>query len=182
MFLINTGVKNRLTSGIDFQILTSSANLFNSFRTGTVDIAYETFDPEQVNSLKQGAAANGWQVIEEKSNVISYLALNIKQKPLDNLAVRQAIAAIIDRPLLVERVYKQQAVPLYSMIPNTFDSYRPLFQTSYGDGNVAKAKELLAKAGFTKANPLKLELWYPTTSKTREQVASTFERICSSET
>ncbi len=165
--------KKPVNSGIDFQILTSSANLFNSFRTGTVDIAYETFDPEQVNSLKQGAAANGWQVIEEKSNVISYLALNIKQKPLDNLAVRQAIAAIIDRPLLVERVYKQQAVPLYSMIPNTFDSYKPLFQTSYGDGNVAKAKELLTKAGFTKANPLKLELWYPTTSTTREQVAST---------
>ena len=165
--------KKPANNGIDFQILTSSANLFNSFRTGAVDIAYETFDPEQVTSLKQGAAENGWQVIEEKSNVISYLALNIRQKPLDNLAIRQAIAAIIDRPLLVERVYKQQAVPLYSMIPNTFDSYKPLFQTSYGDGNIAKAKQLLAKAGFTKTNPLKLELWYPTTSTTREQVAST---------
>ncbi len=159
--------------GIDFQILSSSANLFNTFRTGAVDIAYQTFDPEQVESLKQGATSSGWQAIEEKSNVVSYLMLNVKQKPLDNPMVRQAIAAMIDRPLLTERVYKNQAEPLYSMIPNTFDSYKPNFQTVYGDGNGTKAKELLAQAGYTKDNPLKLEVVYPANSPTREQIAST---------
>lgn len=159
--------------GIDFQILSSSANLFNTFSTGAVDIAYQTFDPEQVASLKQTAAASGWQAIEEKSNVVSYLMLNVKQPPLDNPAVRQGIAAMIDRPLLSERVYKQQAEPLYSMIPNTFDSYQPNFKTTYGDGNITKVKEILAQAGYTKDNPLKLEVVYPANSPTREQIAST---------
>lgn len=159
--------------GIDFQLLSSSANLFNTFRTGAVDIAYQTFDPEQVESLKQRAASSGWQVIEERSNVITQLGLNVKQKPLDNLVVRQAIAAMIDRPLLTERVYKKQAQPLYSMIPDTFDSYKPVFQTAYGDGNVTKARELLAQAGYTKENPLNLEIVYPAYSLTREQMAST---------
>ncbi len=158
--------------GVDFQILSNAANLYNAFRTGAVDIAYQTFDPEQVESLKQQAEKNGSQAIEEKSNVVTHLVLNVKQKPLDNLAVRQAIASTIDRPLITERVYKKQAQPLYSMIPDTFNSYKPTFLTSYGDGNVDKAKELLAQAGYTKDNPLKLQVVYPGYSLIREQIAS----------
>lgn len=59
------------------------------------------------------------------------------------------------------------------MIPDTFDSYKPVFQTAYGDGNVTKARELLAQAGYTKENPLNLEIVYPAYSLTREQMAST---------
>ena len=159
--------------GVDFQIFSNAANLYNSFRTGAVDIAYLTFDPEQIESLRQQATSNGWQVIEEKGNVVTHLILNVKQKPLDNLAIRQAIASMLDRPLLIDRVYKKQAQPLYSMIPDTFNSYKPVFLTSYGDGNVDKAKEILTKAGYTKDNPLKLQIAYPAYSLIREQMAST---------
>lgn len=159
--------------GIDFQIFSNAANLYNSFRTGAVDIAYQTFDPQQVESLKQRSAASGWQAIEEKSNTVTHLILNVKQKPLDKLEIRQAIASMIDRPLLTDRVYQKQAQPLYSMLPDTFSSYKPTFLTTYGDGNVDKAKELLAKAGYTKENPLKLQVVYPGYSLIREQIAST---------
>ncbi len=165
--------KKPANKGIDFQILSSSANLFNYFRTKRVDIAYQTFGPEQVDSLKQQTASNGWQVIEDRSNVVSYLMLNVGSEPLNNPVVRQAIAAMIDRPLLTERIYKKQAEPLYSMIPDTLDSHKPIFQTAYGDGNVIKAKELLTQARYTKDNPLKLEIVYPTSSPTRAQIAST---------
>ena len=80
---------------------------------------------------------------------------------------------MIDRPLLTQRVYKKQAEPLYSMLPTTFESSKPIFQTAYGDGNVTKAKQLLTQAGYTKENPLKLEVVYPSNSLTREQLAST---------
>jgi peptide/nickel transport system substrate-binding protein len=158
--------------GLDFQILTNSANLFNSFRTSAVDIAYQTLDADQIISLKNGAKSGGWQVIEAPSNVISYMVLNIKQKPLDKLEVRQALAYLIDRKLISDRVLRNQAQPAYSFIPTSFNVSKPTFQTVYGDGNIAKAKELLTKAGFTKANPLKLDIWYPTSSTTRQQVAS----------
>ncbi|MBW4665089.1 MAG: ABC transporter substrate-binding protein [Chroococcus sp. CMT-3BRIN-NPC107] len=167
------------TSGIDFQILSSSANLYNTFLKGGVDIAYQTFSPDQVESLKQQATQKGWQALEEKSNVVTHMMLNIKQKPLDNVVIRQALASAIDRSLIVERVYRNQAEALYSMIPSTFDSYRPIFLTKYGDGNVAKAKELLAQAGYTASNPLKLEVFYPANSLTREQIASTLREFAS---
>ncbi|MBW4647838.1 MAG: ABC transporter substrate-binding protein [Kastovskya adunca ATA6-11-RM4] len=161
--------------GIDFQILTSSANLFNSVQTGAVDIAYQSFDPDQIVSLKKGASSGQWQAVEDPSNNISYLVLNTKQKPLDNPEVRQAIAAIVNRKLINERVLRNQAEPAYSLIPTGFDVSKPTFEEAYGDGNIAKAKELLAKAGFTKENPLKLELWYPSSSAVRQQTASTLQ-------
>jgi peptide/nickel transport system substrate-binding protein len=159
--------------GLDFQILSNSANLFNTFRTGAVDIAYQTFDPDQIVSLKNGEKSGGWQVIEAPSNVISYLVLNTKQKPLDKLEVRQALAYLMDRKLINERILRKQAEPAYTLIPTSFDASKPTFATTYGDGNIAKAKELLTKAGFTPTNPLKLEIWFPSGSAARQQVAGT---------
>jgi peptide/nickel transport system substrate-binding protein len=159
-------------NGLDFQILSSSANLYNSFRTSAVDIAYQTFDPEQITSLKNLEKSGGWKVIEAPSNNVSYLVLNTQQKPLDQLEVRQAFAYMMDRKLINERILKNQAEPAYTLIPTSFEASKPTFNTVYGDGNIDKAKELLTKAGFTSANPLKLEIWFPSGSAVRQQVAS----------
>ena len=162
--------------GIDFQFLTSSANLFNAFRTGGIDIAYETLDPDQIAKLQTDAASGGWQVLETKGNVVNYMVLNTKSEPLNKVEVRQAIASLLNRPLIVERVLRNQGEPAYSMIPNTFDVSKPTYKDAYGDGsNIAKAKELLTKAGFSSTNPLKIEVWYPSASIIRQQVSSTLK-------
>jgi peptide/nickel transport system substrate-binding protein len=171
--------KKPATTGIDIQILSNSANLYNTFIKSGVDVAYQTFSPDQVDSLKQQANQKGWQALEEKSNVVTHMMLNVKQKPLDNVLVRQALAYAIDRSLITNRVYRKQAEALYSMIPSTFDSYQPIFQTKYGDGNIAKAKELLGQAGYSASSPLKLEVFYPANSLTREQIASTLREYAS---
>jgi peptide/nickel transport system substrate-binding protein len=173
--------KKPANQGIDFQVLTSSANLYNTFRTGTVDIAYQTFDPVQISSLQQNAQSGGWQVLEAKGNVISYMVLNTQQKPLDRVEVRQAIASLVNRQLVNERVLRNQGEPAFSMIPNTFNVSVPVYQQLYGDGNIAKAKELLTKAGFSKENPLRLEIWHPIGSSVRQQVASILREYAAQE-
>lgn len=107
--------------GIDIQIFTSPANLFNTFQTGGLDVAYQTLDPEQIASLERDASSGGWSVIEGGTNVINYMSLNRRIEPLDDVRVRQAIAAMVDRPLLNERVFQGQAEPLYSLIPPSFE-------------------------------------------------------------
>lgn len=162
--------------GIDFQFLTSSANLFNAFRTGAIDIAYQSLDPDQIAKLQADAASGGWQVLETKGNVVNYMVLNTKSEPLNKIEVRQAIASLLNRPLIVERVLRNQGEPAYSMIPNTFDVSQPTYKDAYGEAsNIAKAKELLTKAGFSAAKPLKLEVWYPSASTIRQQVSSTLK-------
>jgi peptide/nickel transport system substrate-binding protein len=161
--------------GVDIQIISSPANLYNTFRTGGLDVAYQTLDPDQIRSLVSEKDRGGWQVIEAGTNTINYMVLNQKVKPLDNVKVRQAIAAMIDRKLFVDRVFQGQAEPLYSLIPDTFPVSKPVFETQFGDGNYDKAKTLLQEAGITESNPLDLEIWYSSTSTARSLIASTLK-------
>jgi peptide/nickel transport system substrate-binding protein len=161
--------------GINIQVYAgNSANLFNSFKTGEIDVAYQSLDPQQIETLIDGAG-DEWQVIEGSGTVVNYLVLNLQQEPLNQLEVRQAIASIVNRALINDRVLKGQAEPLYSLIPTAFDAYQPSFETLYGDDNTAKAKELLTKAGYSAEKPAIIEIWHPSGSITRGIVADTMK-------
>ncbi len=164
-------------SGINLQILSSPANLFNTFRTGAVDVAYLSLEPDQIRNLEEGTTSGDWQSITAQGSVVSYIVLNRNQKPLDQLKVRQAIAALIDRPLIMQRVLYGQAEALYSMVPTTFNVHQSVFKDKYGDGHFDQAKQLLTTAGFSKGNPAKLQVWYPTSSPTRALAAQTLKAL-----
>jgi peptide/nickel transport system substrate-binding protein len=164
--------KKPLNRGVNVQIFSNnSANLYNSFRTGSVDVAFQALEPEQVKSLEEGAKAGNWQSIAIDGSVTSYLILNVLQKPLDNPLVRQALAALVDRPTINERILYGQGNPLYSIIPSTFNVSQPVFKNAYGDGNIAKAKQLLTQAGFSPQNPARVQIWYPSGSTSRRLTA-----------
>lgn len=161
--------------GIDIQIFSSSANLFNAFKTGAIDVAYFTLDTDQISNLEAEASRQGWQVISTDGKTVNYMVLNLNSEPLNNKEVRQALASIIDRNLLNERVLQGKAEPVYSLIPTKFDGYKPVFQENYGDGNFDKAKELLEEAGYSQEKPAKIEIWYAANSTKRQLTASTLK-------
>ncbi len=166
--------------GINMQIYSSnSANLFNSFKTGAVDVAYQTLDPQQIENLR--SSEGKLQVIEGSGTVVNYLVLNLQQEPLDQPEVRQAIAAGINRALINERVLKGQAEPIYSLLPTAFEAYQPSFETLYREANTSKAKELLTKAGYSAENPAIIEIWHSSGSITRGIVAETIKAYAASE-
>lgn len=167
--------------GVNIQVYAgNSANLFNSFQTGAIDVAYQSLDPQQIESLISGAD-NKWQVIEGSGTVVNYLVLNLQQEPLDRPEVRQAIASIINRALINDRVLKGQAEPIYSLVPTAFESYQPTFAEPYGDGEIAQAKELLTEAGYSTENPAIVEIWHPSGSITRGIVADTMKAYADQE-
>ncbi|WP_019505323.1 ABC transporter substrate-binding protein [Pleurocapsa sp. PCC 7319] len=161
--------------GINIQIYAgNSANLFNSFKTGAIDVAYQSLDPQQIENLIDHAG-NKWQVIEGSGTVVNYLVLNLQQEPLNMPEVRQAIASIINRTLINDRVLKGQAEPIYSLIPTAFDSYHPSLEKYYGDVHTDNAKKLLTTAGYSTENPAIIEIWHPSGSITRGIVAETIK-------
>ncbi|WP_193196222.1 ABC transporter substrate-binding protein [Nostoc sp. MG11] len=163
--------------GINVQIQTSPVNLFNAFRTGAVDVAYLSLQPDQIRSLEEGGKKGDWQAITAQGSVVSYFVLNRNQKPLDQPEVRAAIASMIDRPLIMQRALYGQADPLYSMIPTTFNVSQPLFKDKYGDANLDRAKQLLTTAGFSKENPARVQIWYPSSSPTRSLAAQILKSL-----
>nr|OEJ73437.1 peptide ABC transporter substrate-binding protein [Desertifilum tharense IPPAS B-1220] len=162
--------------GVDIQLFTSSSNLFNAFRTRAIDVASGTLDSEQIKSLEKETQRQGWQEITADGNSVNYMVLNVNSEPLNRVEVRQALAAIVDRNILNQRVLQDLAEPLYSLIPDTFPSHKPVFE-QYGDGNAEKAKQLLTQAGFSQANPAVVEIWYSSNSTKRSLVASTLKAI-----
>lgn len=121
--------------GINIQFFSSSANLFNAFRTGAIDVAYQSLDPDQIKVLEEKSRQGDWQAIAGPGNVITFLSLNLRTPPLDRVEVRQAIAAMIDRQILKERVSLGQSEALYSLIPSIFAASQPVFAGKYGEGS-----------------------------------------------
>jgi peptide/nickel transport system substrate-binding protein len=78
------------------------------------------------------------------------------------LAVRQAVASLVDREAIADQVYKGTYTPLYSFVPDGFAGATMVLKDLYGDGNggpdAAKAKEILEAAGVT--TPVALSLQY----------------------
>lgn len=87
------------------------------------------------------------QVSEEPD--VTYYAFNMEDKVVGKSKyLRQAISMASDYDTLIARYYNGRAVSAQSMIPPTVDGYDPNYKNPYKEFNVAKAKELLKKAGY----------------------------------
>ncbi|MEM3229212.1 MAG: ABC transporter substrate-binding protein [Fervidicoccaceae archaeon] len=128
--------------------------------SGEIDIAWRTLLPADIVALSKQSGIN---VISVPSTFIRYLVLNVNMSPTNNLLVRQAIAAAINRTQIISTALMGAGTPLYSLIPTSMSAYKPVFLTYYGDGNLSLARQLLSQAGYSETNKLQLTLWYTPT-------------------
>ncbi len=146
------------TKNIIFKIYSDSVALNLAMQSGAIDIAYRQLAPSDNQAYKTNTNFKFW---EGPGAFIQYLCFNEKSPPFDKVAVRQAVAAALDRSLITNTVFLGQVDPLYSMIPAGMAYHQDSFKT-YGDANVAQATSLLQSAGYSTSNPLKFTLTYPT--------------------
>lgn len=84
----------------------------------------------------------------------AFVALNTQHKPFDKVEVRQALKLAFDQKTYLSQVFQGTATAASSPLPPSTWSYLADKSYSY---NPAKAKELLAKAGF--ANGFDTTIW-----------------------
>jgi len=123
---------------------------------GEIDVATKTLNPTDYTDLK---AAGKLQVIEGPGAQIRYLCFNHTTAPFDQAGVRQAISYAVDRNAVTSIAFQGTHVPLYSMVPMGMWSHTDTFPKR----DLAKAKDLLTKAGFSADNKLKMDLWWTPT-------------------
>jgi peptide/nickel transport system substrate-binding protein len=127
--------------------------------TGEVDIAYRQLAATDTKSFETNSAVKVWT---GPGTFIQYLVFDETFPTYQHQLVRQAIAAAVNRTLIVNTVFLGLAEPLYSMIPNGMIYHTNAFQTDYGNANVAKAQNLLTQAGYSTSHKLIINLTYPT--------------------
>jgi len=124
-----------------------------AIETGEVDVAYRTFEPTDILDLKKNP---NLRVLEGPTLSIRYNVFNAQMAPFDDVLVRQAIAAAVDREAIVSQVFSGLNDPLYSMVPPGLWSHLDVCEPR----NLTKAQELLKEAGYSEKNPLKITLWF----------------------
>ena len=115
-------------------------------------------------SLKQFEANRKFQVLIGGSRAKTILAINNKRKPLDDVRVRRAIAAAIDRAAVIEGAADGFGVPIGSFYVPGAPGY--VDTTAINPFDLARARALLHQAGITP--PLALTLKLPPTPYARQ--------------
>ncbi|MGK4578676.1 ABC transporter substrate-binding protein [Kitasatospora sp. HPMI-4] len=106
----------------------------------------------------QLAGKGDFKVTTGDSGDTRFLAFNTKDATAGNLAVRQAVAQLVDRKALARDAYAETVDPLYSLIPAGITGHNTAFFDKYGDPDVGKAKQILAGAKVQTPVPIKLNL------------------------
>ncbi|PHM72481.1 dipeptide transporter [Xenorhabdus kozodoii] len=113
--------------------------------------------------------ANQWNILHDDPNLrqtlrsgmnIAYLAFNTSKPPLDQLAVRQAIAYAINNQRLMKSIYYGTAETAASILPRASWAYDNRAEVT--EYNPEKSRKMLNKLGLS---GLELTLWVPTASQ-----------------
>ncbi|MCB9062289.1 MAG: ABC transporter substrate-binding protein [Halobacteriovoraceae bacterium] len=129
-------------SKLIFSITTDPNVRYQKLKTEECHLAIEP----SPNDLPQMKTNKGLKVLESPGLNISYLAINSKIKPLDNIFVRRAINHALNTKSYIEAIYLGHAIEAKNPIPPTMWAYyNENLKLEY---NPEKAKQLLAKAGY----------------------------------
>jgi peptide/nickel transport system substrate-binding protein len=171
----NPGYKGNLPAAksktVNVKYYADPSNLKLDIQQGNVDVAWRSLSATDIASLKGNSnvkVVNGpggeMRYIVFNFNTQPYGATTPQADPKKALAVRQAVADLIDRKAIADQVYKGTYSPLYSYVVDGLTGATQSLKSRYGDGNggpsADKAKQALQAAGVT--TPVQLSLQYTT--------------------
>ncbi|GAB2513335.1 ABC transporter substrate-binding protein [Paramicrobacterium agarici] len=154
---------------VNVKYYSESSNLKLAVQEGDIDVAYRSLSATDVEDLK---GKDNVKVTTGPGGEIRYIVFNFDTMPFGAktdsadetkaLAVRQAMADLIDREQIAEQVYKGTYTPLYSYVPDGLTGANESLKSLYGDGeggpDADKAKQRLEDAGIE--TPVKLSIQY----------------------
>ncbi|MGY2079056.1 ABC transporter substrate-binding protein [Modestobacter sp. SYSU DS0657] len=157
------------TDEVSVRYYADASNLKLDVQEGNIDVAFRSLSATDVEDLRGN---DDVQVVDGPGGEIRYIVFNFNTQPYGAttpeadpakaLAVRQAVASLIDREELAEQVYKGTFTPLYSFVPEGLTGAIEPLREKYGDGeggpDADAAAQLLEAAGVE--TPVQLNLQY----------------------
>jgi ABC-type dipeptide/oligopeptide/nickel transport system permease component/ABC-type transport system substrate-binding protein len=160
------GPQPRLTQ-VTFKFITDPTAAFAALMAGDVDAFSNYPAPE---SFAQFAADPRFQVFNGTSEMETVLGLNERAAPLNNLLVRRAISYALDRHAIIDGAMYGYGTPIGSHFPPHNPAYLDL--TGVYPHDPAKARELLAAAGYPNGFSLTLKLPPPSYARRSGEIAA----------
>jgi peptide/nickel transport system substrate-binding protein len=156
------------TKTIQVKYYADPSNLKLDIQQGNIDVAWRSLSATDIQSLKGNSNV---KVVNGPGGEMRYIVFNFNTQPFGAttpqkdpakaLAVRTAVADLIDRKAIADQVYKGTYSPLYSYVVDGLTGANTSLKGKYGDGNggpsLDKAKQALQAAGVTTPVPLSLQ-------------------------
>jgi oligopeptide transport system substrate-binding protein len=154
---------------VTFLPIESESASLARYRAGEMDIV-DSFPSDQLKTLRKEI---GDEVYTTPRLCTYYYIMNVEKAPFDDVRVRKALSYAINRDIITDHILGAGQLPAYGLTPeitNNFSPKAPAYaKMTQSERNDAAAK-LLAEAGYTDANPLKLDLLY-NTSESHKKIA-----------
>ncbi|MCB5166420.1 ABC transporter substrate-binding protein [Streptomyces bambusae] len=159
---------------VELRSFADSAAMGEALEDGDIHMMSRSLSPAQIDELA-GNPPKGVKLVPMPGLEIRYLGFNTEAPAVKEKAVRQAIAATVDRSALLDKVYGKAAEPLYSLVPSSVGGHVNSFFNKYGgEPDASAAAALLRRADV--ATPVKLTLNY-TTDHYGDGTAAEFEAL-----
>ncbi len=143
------------------------------FEAGELD-SMNDFPTEQLTEMR---AKFGEQVHLTPQLGTYYYIFKSQVAPWNDVKLRNAISAVVDRDYLAEKVWQNAMIPAYSLVPPGVEGYTPpMAEFSKMDqlDREDAAKKVFEAAGISPAKPMKMELRY-NTSENHKNTAVAFQ-------
>jgi len=152
---------------VTFKFIADPTAAYAALMAGDVDAFSNYPAPE---SFPQFAADRRFKVFVGSTESETVLALNNRHAPFDNLKVRRAIAHAIDRAAIIDGAMFGYGTPIGSHFPPHSPDYVDL--TGAYPHDVAKAKALLAEAGYPHGFAVTLKLPPPSYARRAGEIVA----------
>jgi peptide/nickel transport system substrate-binding protein/oligopeptide transport system substrate-binding protein len=130
--------------------------VFADFERGFLD--QSIIPSNRYDSITSGRYQKQYNLVSKPTLNLVYIGMNCRQKPLDDVRVRQAMAMAVDITTIVTKITKRGSIPAKGILPPGIAGFDPEFQ-GYGYNRV-RARKLLAEAGYPGGNGIPpLEIW-----------------------
>ena len=150
--------------GLKYVVIKERGTRIAALQAGQLDVSFPG-EATKTSAEQLKAAVPSWSSRPYSTNVNDNIIMNIKKPPFDNLKVRLAVSHAIDRRGLIQAVHQGGAAPGGGHGAEALRRLGPAREgphalPGYGKpaDEKAKARKLLAEAGFTPQNPLKVEM------------------------
>jgi peptide/nickel transport system substrate-binding protein len=131
-----------------FHIVPDAVGRSIAFESGKVDAIragdVENFEIARLAALPGAALSKaGWEFLQP----VAYFHMNLRNKPMDDLRFRQAVAHAIDRQFIIRNIFSTFGNPVHGPFPPGYAFHDPSVETQY-PYDPAKAKALLDEMGL----------------------------------
>ncbi|PRH80211.1 peptide-binding protein [Streptomyces solincola] len=147
------GAVPRRGAPVEIRYFDDPAELAAAWERRRVDVVNRALPPKLLTEVLGGSP--DVRVDEAGSGESRMLVFNLRRgSPAADVAVRRAVAALVDRPRLAAGPYLSTVDPLLSVVPRGYAGHVNAFQDEYPRPSRERAARILSEAGL--APPVKL--------------------------